>query len=427
MSQQFPESFLFGASTAAHQVEGNNIHSDFWQMEQLKTSSFVEPSGEAVDHYHRYREDIAMLAGLGLNAYRFSIEWARIEPKEGVYDKEAIRHYQHVLKTCHEYNITPIVTLHHFSSPFWLIREGGWESEETPARFARYCAYIMQEMGDLIPYVCTINEGNIAVGIAKAMKNYTASSAQVGLNMDMVSRMKSYYEELGRIFSLDPRDVHTFLAPRSEHGLRVIMHSHEQARAAIRQVSPDTRIGITLSLHDFQSIPGGEEGAAHAWEEEFLQFLPSLKEDDFFGLQNYTREIHGHEGVMPVAKDVEITQMGYEFYPQGLESVIRFAFKHLDKPIIVTENGIATDKDDRRIAFTDIALKGVLRCISDGIPVKGYMHWSLLDNFEWQLGYSRTFGLIAVDRTNQKRFPKPSAYHLGQIAQSRTLPSYHSY
>jgi len=414
----FPQNFLFGASTAAHQVEGNNTKSDFWKMEQMEASTFVEPSGDAVDHYRRYREDVALMAELGFNAYRFSVEWARIEPEEGVFDETEIEHYRDVLLTCREFGITPIVTLHHFSSPFWLIREGGWESERTPARFARYAARVMQELGDLIPYVCTINEANIAIGIAKVMKSFSASSAQVGLNVDMADRMKAYYAELAEVFGIPPQEVHSFLAPRSEQGMRVIFQAHEEARAAIRRVRPGTRIGITMSLHDFQSVPGGEEAATAAWEEEFLQFLPSLRDDDFFGLQNYTREIHGPDGILPVAEEAEKTQMGYEFYPQGLEAVIRFVAKKLDKPIIITENGIGTDNDERRIAFIDIALRGVQNCLADGIPVLGYMHWSLLDNFEWQLGFSRTFGLVAVDRSTQRRLPKPSAYYLGRIART---------
>lgn len=417
----FPDEFLIGAATAAHQVEGNNTSSDFWLMEQMESSSFVERSGDAVDHYRRYREDIAMLADFGLNAYRFSIEWARIEPVEGSFDQEAVEHYRDVLRACHENRITPIVTLHHFSSPCWLIREGGWESERTPARFARYCAYVMRELGELIPYVCTINEANIAIGIAKVMKQYAASSAQVGVNTDMASRMKDHYAELGKVFGIPPQEVHTFLAPRSEKGLRIIFQAHEEARSAIRQARPDARIGITMSLHDFQSVPGGEAAAEHAWQEEFLQFLPSLKDDDFFGLQNYTREVHGSDGIVPVAEEAERTQMGYEFYPQGLESVIRYVSKHLDKPIIVTENGVATDDDTRREAFIERALQGVKACLADGIPVQGYLYWSLLDNFEWQLGFSRTFGLVAVDRAMQKRMPKPSAYRLGRIARTKSL------
>ncbi|MGO4268394.1 glycoside hydrolase family 1 protein [Paenibacillus sp. TAF58] len=422
MTRIFPQHFLWGASTAAHQVEGNNIHSDFWLMENIEGSTFSEPSGDAVDHYRQFRGDIGLLAGFGLNAYRFSIEWARIEPEEGQFDDSAIKHYRDVLEACQIYNITPVVTLHHFTSPQWLIRNGGWESEETPVRFARYCEYVMSKLGDAIPYVCTINEANIAIGIKKVMESYKAGgNAQVGINTDRMAQMQNYYSALGQAFGVSPQDVHTFLAPRSDHGMNIIFRAHVEARAAIRKVCPTVRIGITLSLHDFQSVPGGEERAANELQEEFLQFLPYLRDDDFFGLQNYTRSVSGPDGTLPVPEDAEKTQMGYEFYPQGLEAVIRNAYHHLNKPIIVTENGVATDDDERRVAFINRALEGVHACTADGIPVLGYMHWSLLDNFEWQLGYSKRFGLIEVDRTNQKRYPKKSAYHFGSIARNQMM------
>lgn len=422
MTKHFSEGFYWGASTAAHQVEGNNIHSDFWLMENLEGSIFQERSGEAVDHYRRYKEDIELMAKLGFNSYRFSFEWARIEPEEGSFDEEAIAHYRDVLNTCKEFNIMPIVTLHHFTSPQWLIRAGGWEDRDTPQRFARYCEQVMLRIGDAIPYVCTINEANISIGIAKIMKRHRAQeTAQVGINADSMARMQSYYAALGKAFGLHPQQVHSFLGARTEEGLDIIFKSHEAARDVIRRISPTTKVGVTLSLYDIQALPGGEEHAAHALREEFLQFLPYLAEDDFFGLQNYTRYIYGPEGYIPPAAEAEKTQMGNEYYPEGLEGAIRTVYNYLKKPIIVTENGIATDNDERRIAFIDRALEGVHACIADGIPVQGYMHWSLMDNFEWQLGFSKTFGLIAVDRSTQARTPKPSAFHFGAIARNNSL------
>ncbi|WP_261301599.1 glycoside hydrolase family 1 protein [Paenibacillus andongensis] len=425
MALQFPESFLWGASTAAHQVEGNNTNSDFWLMENLEGSVFTEPSGSAVDHYNRFRDDIAEMAKMGLNSYRFSIEWARIEPEEGQYEASEIEHYREVLLACKENNITPIVTLHHFSSPQWLIRLGGWESADTPARFARYCTHVMGELGELMPYVCTINEANISIGIKKIMKRYELKSgspgAQVGMNMEKMAQMQTYFAELSKAFGVPPTEVHSFLAPRSEQGLAVIFQAHVEARAAIRQVSPQTKVGVTLSLYDIQSVPGGEENARHAWQEEFVQFVPYLQDDDFFGLQNYTRAVYGPDGLLPVSEDAETTQMGNEFYPEALGAVVRYVSTHLKMPIMITENGIATDDDTRRIAFIDQALKGVHDCIADGFQVLGYMHWSLMDNFEWQLGFSKRFGLIEVDRTTQERTIKPSGIHLGNIARENAI------
>ena len=159
---EFPKGFLWGAATAAHQVEGNNINSDVWVLEHVPKSPYAEPSGDACDHYHRYRADIALLAELGFNAYRFSIEWARIEPEEGAFSAAVLEHYRDMLRACHEHGITPIVTFHHFTSPRWLMARGGWMNAKTPDRFARYCERAAQYLGDLMGAACTINEANIA-------------------------------------------------------------------------------------------------------------------------------------------------------------------------------------------------------------------------------------------------------------------------
>lgn len=189
MTIKFPKGFLVGAATAAHQVEGNNTHSDFWAMEQLEHSPFTEPSLDAVDHYHRYEEDIKLLASSRLNSYRFSIEWARIEPEKGHYDSEQIDHYKKVLQCCQANNVTPVVTMHHFSSPKWLISEGGWESEKTVEYFKNYCSYVVSKLGDLMCYVCTINEANMGLQIASISKSIMKRMGimpQVGMNFDQM-------------------------------------------------------------------------------------------------------------------------------------------------------------------------------------------------------------------------------------------------
>ena len=165
----FPESFLWGAATAAHQVEGNNINSESWVLEHLPGTFYAEPSGDACDAYHRYAEDIALLASLGFNAYRFSVEWARIEPEEGEFSFAALEHYRRVLTTCHEHGLKPVVTYHHFTSPRWLMRCGGWVDAKTPDRFARYCERVTRHLGDLISAACTLNEPNLALVLEKLL------------------------------------------------------------------------------------------------------------------------------------------------------------------------------------------------------------------------------------------------------------------
>lgn len=418
----FTKEFLIGASTAAHQVEGNNVNSDYWAMEHMEYTSFNEPSGDAVDHYNRYEEDIRLLAEAGLNAYRFSIEWARVEPQPGVYDEAAIEHYRNVLLCCHKNHVEPIVTMHHFTSPKWLIEQGGWEAETTVERFAAYCKYVTEQLGDLMHYVCTINEANMGIQIAAISRRYimlmqqnqsAEGKVQVGINLEnpFMERMKRQAAENMQVFGTPQPQV--FVSGRTPEGDILVMRAHQAARAAIKSVQPEMQVGITLSLHDIQAQAGGEEQAAREWDEEFLHYLPYIQEDDFFGLQNYTRTVMGPDGSLPVPEGAETTQMGYEFYPQALASVIRTVHKSLSIPIMVTENGIATDDDTRRVAFIQEALAGVEACMQEGIPVLGYCHWSLMDNFEWQKGYSMTFGLIAVDRTTQIRSPKPSLAYLG--------------
>lgn len=412
--------FLIGAATAAHQVEGNNINSDCWVMENLPHTTYKEPSLDAVQHYERFREDLSLLKEAGGNAFRFTIEWARIEPKKGIIDKEELNHYRNVLEFCHENGITPIVTLHHFSSPKWLIQEGGWESQCTIDYFANYARIIVTELGGLIPYICTINEANIGRQLEKSRKRRLESlqgsdgDVQVGINFDIKERMALSNKEAGEAFEMNGEDIHVFLTPKTDLGEQIIMKSHQKARETIKELNPDIQVGITFSLHDHQVVVGGEEFAEKEQFEEFIMYLPYLSGDDFFGLQNYSRKIHDANGIVK-QKDIRITKMGYEFYPEALAGAIRFVAKHWDKPIMITENGVSTDNDEERIEFIERALHGVRECVEDGIQIIGYLHWSLLDNFEWQLGYKQKFGLIEVDRITQKRYPKDSLRFLGKF------------
>lgn len=433
MMNTLPQDFLVGAATAAHQVEGNNIHSDYWAMEHMKYGNFNEPSLDAVDHYNRYEEDIKMVAEAGLNAYRFPIEWARIEPKQGVYDENEIEHYRKVLTCCRENGVEPIVTMMHFTSPKWLIENGGWENEATVEAFKNYCQYVTEQLGDLMHYVCTINEANMGIQVAAISARYRAQmmakmqrmqqggaeekkdlegTAQVGMNFnDMMANMQKQKEENVEIFGTDT--LQTFVSARTPEGDMLVIRAHQAARAAMKAVKPELQIGLTLSLHDIQAQEGGEETAAKEWVDEFTHYVPYIKEDDFFGLQNYSRSLIGPNGILPVPEGAEITQMDYEYYPEGLEHVIRRVYEEMPMPIMVTENGIATADDTRRVAYIQTAMKGVENCIQDGIPVKGYMYWSMMDNFEWQKGFGMTFGLISVDRTTQTRTAKPSLTVLG--------------
>ena len=414
------QSFLTGAATAAHQVEGNNRNSDNWVMEHLPHTTFVEPSGDAVDHYHRYESDIQMLADAGCNAYRFSIEWARIEPQEGLYDEKEIAHYRDVIDCCAKNHITPIVTLHHFSSPAWLMGKGGWASPYVADAFARYTENLLTALQRELPYICTINEANMGFQIQKVVEDMQKAmqkegSIQVGLNTG-ASSIELFMEEQATAFGCAKDQLFPFLAARTQQQEVFVMQAHQKACAAVRKVLPQAKVGLTLSLFDYQPTPTGEDQARRLWEEDFGFYLPFIRTDDFLGVQNYSRKIVTQNGAEAPAPDAPLTQMGYEDYPASIGHVLRKVAQEFPGELLVTENGIATQDDARRCQFIREAYTAVRDCARDGLPVTGYCYWSLLDNFEWQAGFGKTFGLIAVDRITQIRTPKDSLRVLGELA-----------
>ena len=425
----FKKDFMLGAATAAHQVEGNNTNSDYWVMENLEHSVFVEKSGLAVDHYNRYEEDIDLLKRAGLNAYRFSIEWARIEPVEGQWNEKEMEHYIKVIDYCLANGIEPVVTYHHFSSPAWLITKGGWESPDVVRYFERYAKYVTEHVAGKVKYVCTINEANMRLQMAFLIKDITErmskqseiqnqeGSVQVGVNLSQnQSQMMMSMMETAKAFNIDdPRKVANFISQASEEGDLLVMKAHNAARNAIKSVDPSIQVGLTLSLHDIQCVDGGEENAKKAWDDEFTHYLPYIEKDDFLGVQCYTRKIFDENGANSSFETGAKTQMGYEDYPAGIVNVVRKCAKEFKGDIIVTENGIATSDDERRCEFIKEALTGLNDCITEGIKLKGYFAWSLLDNFEWQKGFSMTFGLISVDRNTMERTPKKSLKVLGSF------------
>jgi beta-glucosidase len=407
----FPKNFLWGTATAAHQVEGGNTASDLWLMEMMKDSIFEEPSGDACDHYHLYERDIALLAGLGFTTYRFSIEWARIEPEEGFFSKAALDHYRRMIATCHALRVVPMVTFHHFTAPLWFTRDGGWENPKSVDRFARYCETAGRALGDLIPYICTINEANIPIMV-------TMMRRAVGIGGG--SKREAALAEAARLCGGEKGKFSPYLSGDGIASAPNLIAAHRKGYGVLKGLTK-AQVGITIALNNFQCEPGGEELFKTADHAVNGQFLETLKGDDFVGVQTYTRVRFGKDGVLPPPDGAERTQMGYEFYPESLEATIRQAASATGCPVIVTENGIGTEDDTRRIAYTKRALEGVLRCLKDGIDVRGYIHWSMMDNFEWLEGYRPKFGLVEVDRTTQARKPKPSAYWLGGVAKANAM------
>lgn len=403
-----PPGFLWGTAISAYQSEGGNTNSDAWLMENIKPSMFKDRSGDACDSYHRYAEDFAIAGGLGLNCYRMGVEWARIEPSEGHFSEAELDHYARMLEACRARGLKPMVTLNHFTTPLWFAKRGGFEVPDAPALFARYCAKVVERLGGLMDRVTTFNEANIRLlvdlmpGIQAAIQAVKAAIAAAAKATDS--------PRFSRLAYADPQVV----SP-------IMQEAHRQAYDAIKAVRPNLPVGLTLTTQDIQSA--GDPSLVEVYQRRLYGDWVEVARThaDFFGVQTYTRFIVDENGVKAPPKGAELTLSGYEFYPQALANTIRWAHRAIGKPIYVTESGIATNDDARRIAFIDQALDGVRQCLDEGIPVHSYLYWSLLDNFEWTSGYGVPFGLVAVDRQTFKRTPRPSAVHLGRIARANLI------
>jgi beta-glucosidase len=404
----FPDGFVWGAATAAHQVEGNNVNSDLWVLEHCSPTLFEEPSLDACDHYHRYSDDIRLLAGLGLNCYRFSLEWARIEPERGHFSLSAMEHYRRMLAACHENGVKPMVTFSHFSSPRWFAGFGGWEKPAAADLFARYCEHAARHLGDLISFASTFNEPNLPMLLRWI--------SHIQIPVLTVARMA---RQAAR--AIGSRQFGCFFLGDADRLQENIIAAHVRAHCALKAGPGAYPVGINIALQDEQAI-GPKSVRDKKCAQVYDPWLAAAADSDFLGVQSYTRCRVGKKGDLGPEPGVELTQMGYEIWPDAIEACLRYAAARAGVPIYITESGIATEDDLQRVDFIKKSLTGVLRCLSSGIDIRGYIHWSLMDNFEWIMGYRPKFGLIAVDRTTQCRTVKPSARYLGEIARQNRLP-----
>ena len=401
-----PEGFLWGAATAAHQIEGNNTTSDFWAREAAgDTPHLREPSGDACDSYHRYGEDIRLLAEAGLHAYRFSVEWARIEPVDGRFSRAQLLHYRAMIDACHAHGVAPVITLHHFTNPLWFTSGGGWLRPDAVARFAAYVEYVSEILHD-VEWVVTINEPNMDALFGALMP---APGEPVDAAAGGVAASEAAEETPTVAMASMPWPSYEFA--------EVLTRAH---RAAVEVLRRRTRakVGWAIATQAFTPTPGNEEvwqRAFHQWEGVYFEGSAG---DDFVGVQSYTSQPVDADGPVPHPPHPDNTLTGWAYRPDALGINLRRAWKLYGIPILVTENGIATDDDTRRIAYTTGALQGLKDAVADGVEVLGYCHWSLLDNYEWG-SYAPTFGLIAVDRAGDfERTPKPSLAWLGRVAAS---------
>jgi beta-glucosidase len=382
-SASFPVGFLWGAAIGAHQSEGNNVASDWWARENVPDSPVAERAGDAIDSYHRWNEDLDLAAAAGLTDYRFGIEWSRIEPVDGHISSAAVQHYRRIVQGAVARGLRPLVTLHHFTNPLWFTLGGGWLRLDATERFLRYVDAVAPILEAGVERVETINEPNIVAIFPKLV----ASEGLAG--------------------GLPVPDEATTAA---------MIAVHHATRERLRRDHPSILLGWGVSVQDYQAAPGAEAAlAAYAHPRDEV-FLEASDGDDWVGVQTYTRGIVGVDGNPVVDPAVEHTQTGWEYYPAALGGAVRRVASIVgDLPIIVTENGIATADDTRRIDYTTGALESLRSAMDDGIDVRGYFHWSMLDNWEWG-HWGPTFGLVAVDRSTFERTPKPSLAWLGSLA-----------
>ena len=423
MRKWFPEKFLWGAATSSHQVEGNNFFNDWWKWEQEgKTQS----SGAACDHYHRFREDFLLAKELKHNAHRLSLEWSRLEKEENVWDESEWDHYKTVLDELSKLRITPIVTLNHFTVPLWLAKKGSWLNEECVNIFVRFAQKTIKELGSKVQYWITLNEPNILAFLAYYYGEWPPYHKNFGEALTVMKHMIKSHAKSYHLMHEYARKNSDIICPKI--GMAKAVTAFHPCRAF--SVSDQTSVLCRKWLHNHGAVSSLINGRI---------LIPGIKPEklyakktlDFIGLNYYFRQFIRRDKLFskhflgevcsldhhPDAG--KITDMGWEIYPKGLYELIR-SFSRYKLPLMITENGIATEDDSLRQTFIKQHLDQLSRAMEEGSPVIGYLHWSLLDNFEWAEGYTKRFGLVHVDHKTQKRTVKPSARYYASIIQNLT-------
>ncbi len=414
----FPQGFLWGCATSSHQVEGNCTNNDWWAWEQegghIRDGSV---SGLACDHYNRFQKDFALAQELGHNAHRISIEWSRIEPEEGRWDMAEVDHYRRVLESMHRHGLTPFVSLHHFTNPLWFRDRGGWLDPQAPDLLARYAGFMARELGDMVPFWLTINEPMITVAAGylfgvfppcqRAMPQAMVAARHLllahGRMYQAIHEATTHHPQVGIVMAM------SYYQPKDPH-------SEGDRRAA--QMADDLMNEYFLSGIDRGLIPSpvgqGQEapGLKGAW--------------DLIGINYYSRTVLSETTLASGSlfgeppPGAELSLMGWEVYPEGFYRFLK-RLQAYGQPIYVTENGISTLDDDQRCRYLLRHLREMQRAISEGVDVRGYLHWSLVDNFEWAEGYSQKFGIVALEPDTLERRPRPSAYLYRDIARANAV------
>jgi beta-glucosidase len=408
--RRFPDNFIWGAATAGHQVEGNDTNSDEWFLEQLQPTVFAEPVGDADNSFELWPADLDLVRSLDLNAYRFSLEWSRIEPEPGQFSIAMLDHYLRMIEGCRTRDLKPLVTFNHFSTPRWFAARGGWTNPESPALFERFCERAARHLARPIDRATTLNEPNLLrllswLDLPPAMKDMQRAM------LDKAARTLG----VAKFTSANAANADDLDAMQTN-----LLEGHRRGRQAVKAVRPELPVGVSLAVIDDQAV-GEHSRRDEKRAQVYGAWLQAAKSDDFVGVQNYERARYDAHGALPPPEGAPRDGMGREIYPASLANAVRYVHGETGRPILITEHGLGTDDDAQRADFIPAALTHLADAMAAGVPVLGYVHWTLLDNFEWIFGYKPHYGLCAVDRRTFKRARKPSATILAAIARANAV------
>lgn len=441
MEYKFPKGFFWGAATSSHQVEGNN-HNDWsiWEqsekrVEELKRRG-LDPrdfvSGRAADSYNRYEEDLDIAKSLNHNVHRFSIEWSRIEPEKGKFDEEEMRHYKTLIGAIRSRGMEPMVTLWHFTNPIWFSQEGGFSNKQSSQYFTRYVKYVVDSLKDEVHLWITFNEATtIYSGISYLLGIWPPQEKSLlkawRVNQNIIKSHIEAYKVIHELYRLSPADKEV-LSGESP----VLSTAVAEGRDGV--MSHNVRQGIFVgSVENYGYVVSGRMLKVLGISKLFDYFRnlyfwsKSLPYQDFLGLNYYVP--HRLPGSYKFLPKLEITDMPmkigesvtyWEIYPEGIYRILKKLSK-FRKPIYITENGIADRTDLKREKFIRDHLYWVHKAISEGADIRGYMYWSLLDNFEWAEGYAPRFGLVEVNYDTMERKIRTSAFKYAEICKTNTL------